>query len=247
VITSVAKAWWNRRYPNWVAEVALRYLPVAEAIRQNPPQGLILEVGVNCSGLTTYLPLPVVGVDSVMGTARPPLVTPILAWGQALPFQGESFDYAVCMDTLEHVEDSERGLVLAELLRVTKRRVYLGCPMGAAAEQQDRELQRYYRKHNGGSFLFLEEHVANGLPRLETVLEEIQELARQSGRLIKVYYEGNLNLVIHRLLIRLWMRPDPVGYALHRLAVVSVHLRRWLNVGPCYRQIVVVDFEPRGQ
>jgi hypothetical protein len=247
VITSVAKSWWNRRYPNWVAESALRYLPVAEAIRQNPPQGLILEVGVNCSGLTTYLPLPVVGVDSVMGTARPPLVTPILAWGQALPFVGKSFDYTVCMDTLEHVEDSERSLVLAELLRVTKRRVYLGCPMGAAAEQQDRELQRYHRKHNGGSFPFLDEHVANGLPRLETVLEEIQELARRSGCLINVYCEGNLNLVIHRLLIRLWMRPDPISYALHRLAVVFVHLRRWLNVGSCYRQIVVVDFEARGQ
>ncbi|NJN68873.1 MAG: class I SAM-dependent methyltransferase [Nitrospira sp.] len=247
MITSVAKTWWNRRYPNWVAEVALRYLPVVEAIRKQPPQGLILEVGVNCSGLTTYLPLPVVGVDSVMGTARPPLVTPIVAWGQALPFQRESFDYAVCMDTLEHVEVSERHLVLGELMRVTKRRVYLGCPMGSAAEQQDRELQRYYRKHNGGSFAFLDEHVANGLPRLETVLAEIQELERQSGRLIKIHCEANLNLLIHRLLIRLWMRTDPLSYALHRLAVVFVHLRRWLNVGSCYRQIVVVDFEAHGR
>lgn len=245
MITSIAKAWWNRRYPNWVAEVALRYLPVVEAIREEPPRGMILEVGVNSSGLTTYLPLPVVGVDCVIGSERPSLVTPIVARGQALPFQAEAFEYAVCMDTLEHIEASERRRVLRELMRVTKRRMYLGCPMGSEAEQQDRELQRYYEKHKGGSFAFLDEHVANGLPRMETVLAEIQELARWSGRLIRIQCEANLNLLVHRLLLRLWMRTDPVSYVLHRLAVVLVHLRRCLNVGSCYRQIVVVDFEVR--
>jgi hypothetical protein len=242
-MTAVAKAWWNRRYPNWVAEVALRYLPVVEAIRQRPPRGLILEVGVNGSGLTTYLPVPVVGVDYVMGSARPPLVTPIVARGQALPFQAEAFEYTVCMDTLEHIEGSERSRVLAELLRVTKRRVYLGCPMGSEAELQDRELQDYYRKHNGGSFAFLDEHVVNGLPRKETVLAELTELGRRSGRCMQIHCEANLNLLVHRLLLRLWMRTDPVSYVLHRLAVLFVHLRRCLNVGSCYRQIVVVDFE----
>jgi hypothetical protein len=41
------------------------------------------------------------------------------------------------------------------------------------------------------------------------------------------------------------MRTDAVSYLLHRLAVVLVHLRRCLNVGSCYRQIVVVDFDVR--
>ena len=245
MITSVVKTWWNRRYPNWVAEVALRYLPITEAIRKQPPQRLILEVGINGSGLTTYLPLSVVGVDCVMGSTRSPLVTPIVARGQALPFQAEAFDYAVCMDTIEHIEGSERRRVLGELMRVTKRRVYLGCPMGSEAERQDRELQCYYRTHNGGSFAFLDEHVANGLPRVETVLAEIQELAGRSGRFIQIRCEANLNLLVHRLLLRLWMRSDPVSYVLHRLAVLLVHLRHWLNVGSCYRQIVMVDFEVR--
>lgn len=243
MIQSIVKGWWNHRYPNWVAEVALRYLPIVDAIRKEPPQGLVLEVGVNCSGLTTYLPMPVIGVDSVMGSERPPLVTPIVARGQALPFQSEAFDYAVCLDTLEHIQMSERRLVLGELMRVTKRRVYLGCPMGSAAEQQDRMLQREYRKHHNASFAFLDEHVVNGLPRVEVILEELQELGRQTRRSLQIRCEANLNLLIHRLLLRLWMRTDPVSYVLHRLAVLFVHLRRWLNVGSCYRQIVVVDFE----
>jgi hypothetical protein len=45
------------------------------------------------------------------------------------------------------------------------------------------------------------------------------------------------------MLLRLWMRTDRVSYALHRLAIVLVHVRRWLNVGPCYRQIIVAEFE----
>jgi hypothetical protein len=60
------RAWWNRRYPDWVPEIALRYLPVVESIRAESPRGLILEVGVSRSGLTTYLRRPVVGVDCVM-------------------------------------------------------------------------------------------------------------------------------------------------------------------------------------
>jgi hypothetical protein len=178
-----------------------------------------------------------------MGGARSPFVTPIMARAQALPFQTASFDYTVCIDTLEHIAATERSRVLGELIRVTKRRMYLGCPMGPDAERQDRELQRFYRKHNSGSCVILDEHVANGLPRLETVVTELQDLTRRDGRPSRISCEANLNLLVHRLLLHLWMRTDPVSYLLHRFAVVLVHLRRYLNVGSCYRQIVVVDLE----
>jgi hypothetical protein len=86
------KAWWNRRYPDWVPEIALRYLPVVEAIRAQPAHGAILEVGVNRSGLTTYLPVPAVGVDCMRRTVHSPLVTPVVAKVHALPFQTMAFD-----------------------------------------------------------------------------------------------------------------------------------------------------------
>src|SRR6185295_20142524 len=62
--------WWNHRYPDWVPEIALRYLPVVESICAEPSRGLILEVGVNRSGLTTYLRRSVIGVDCVMDAAH---------------------------------------------------------------------------------------------------------------------------------------------------------------------------------
>jgi len=164
------KAWWNRRYPDWVPEIALRYLPVVEEIRAQPARSAILEVGVNRSGLTTYLPVPVVGVDCVLGTVRLPLVTSVVAKGHALPFQTMAFECTVSMDTLEHIEASDRNQFLAELMRVTRRRVYVGCPMGQDVEDTDRQLQHEYRLHKGESFPFLDEHLANGLPRLEECL-----------------------------------------------------------------------------
>lgn len=238
------RAWWNRRYPDWVPEIALRYLPVVESIDADSPRGLLLEVGVNRSGLTTYLRRPVVGVDCVMQGASPAFVTPILAKGQALPFQSGSFDSTVCMDTLEHVESSERNRFLREIMRVTRRRVYLGCPMGAHAEREDLALQHYYRMRRGGSFPFLDEHVVNGLPGLKDILAEMEGIAEDDGRHIRFHCKPNLNVWVHGMLLRLWMRTDRVSYVLHRLAIALVHVRGWLNVGPCYRQIIVADFEP---
>ena len=235
--------WWNRRYPDWVPEIALRYLPVVESILAGPSGGLILEVGVNRAGLTTYLRRPVVGVDCVMGTTRVALVTPILARGQALPFQEGAFDYTVCMDTLEHIDAADRKSFLRELIRVTKRRVYLGCPMGLEAEREDRILQQYYQAQKGESFPFLSEHIANGLPRLEAVLAGIEDIAKETGRPIRLRSEPNLNMWVHRMLLRLWMRTDRVSYLFHRLAIVLVHVRRRLNAGPCYRQIIMADFD----
>ena len=237
------KGWWNRRYPEWVPEIALRYLPIVESICAEPSRGLILEVGVNRSGLTTYLRRPVIGVDCVMGAERAALVTPVLAKGQALPFQSRAFDYTVCMDTLEHIKCFDRNRFLKELIRVTKRRVYIGCPMGLQSEREDHALQQYYWAQKGEPFPFLDEHIANGLPRLETVLAEMADIAKDSGRPIQFHCEPNLNVWVHRMLLRLWMRTDRVSYVLHRLAIALIYVRRWLNAGPCYRQIIVAELD----
>jgi len=113
--------------------------------------------------------------------------------------------------------------------------------MGSQAEQEDKGLQQYYRVQRGGSFPFLDEHVANGVPRLKAVLAEMEAIAEDSKRLIRLHCEPNLNVWVHRMLLRLWMRTDWVNNALHRLAILLVHVRRWLNIGPCYRQIIVEE------
>jgi hypothetical protein len=115
--------------------------------------------------------------------------------------------------------------------------------MGRQSEREDHTLQQYYRAQNGRPFPFLDEHIANGLPRLETVLAEIESIAMDSRRSMRIHCEPNLNVWVHRMLLRPWMRTDRVSYVLHRLAIALVHVRRWLNAGPCYRQIIVAEFD----
>jgi len=114
--------------------------------------------------------------------------------------------------------------------------------MGSQAEKEDKALQQYYRVQRGESFPFLDEHVTNGLPRLKAVLAEMEGIAEDTKRILRFHCEPNLNVWVHGMLLRLWMRTDRVSYVLHRLAIALVHVRRWLNVGPCYRQIIVAEF-----
>jgi len=46
-----------------------------------------------------------------------------------LPFQSRCFDTVISVDTLEHVDESLRSLVICELKRVAKRRVVIHCPL----------------------------------------------------------------------------------------------------------------------
>lgn len=53
-----------------------------------------------------------------VGRRRAPEATWVRAWGEALPFPGESFDVVLLFTTLEFVEDVER--VLLEARRVLR-------------------------------------------------------------------------------------------------------------------------------
>lgn len=235
------KRWWNQRYPDWVADIALRYLPVVDLVRREHEMGSFLEVGGNNFGLTRYLPVPVVCADIQFSNRRSPRVTPIRARGQALPFKNRSFEYTVSVDTLEHVPQPQRHRFLEELMRVTRRRVYLVGPMGRQSERQDKILNDYYRLKRGDPG-FLDEHIECGLPALEAVIAQLEAIGKRQGRPVAIRSWPNLNLYVHRILVSLWIRTDWLSYVLHRLTILVVHIRRWLNFGSCYRRVVVVDF-----
>lgn len=54
---------------------------------------------------------------------------------QRLPFPDKSFDYSLCLDVLEHVNDDR--VALTELIRVTRKKVFIAVP------QEDNKLQNY--------------------------------------------------------------------------------------------------------
>ena len=79
-----------------------------------PPGESLLEVGAGTGYWLRRLPYPQkVGVEPseamlAVGRRRAPEATWVRAWGEALPFPGESFDVVLLFTTLEFVEDVER-------------------------------------------------------------------------------------------------------------------------------------------
>ena len=84
-----------------------------------PPGESLLEVGAGTGYWLRRLPYPQkVGVEPseamlAVGRRRAPEATWVRAWGEALPFPGESFDVVLLFTTLEFVEDVERVLLEA--------------------------------------------------------------------------------------------------------------------------------------
>lgn len=86
--------------------------------------------------------------------------------GRALPFSSHSFDIVTCHHVLEHVPASDRPVLLAELIRVARRRVYLTGPFRESpfAAEIDRFLSGLAPDNP-----YLQEHLRLGLPSLVEV------------------------------------------------------------------------------
>lgn len=86
--------------------------------------------------------------------------------GRALPFPSRSFDIVTCHHVLEHVPESDRPALLAELVRVAKKRVYLTGPFSDTpfAAEIDRFLSQLAPDNP-----YLQEHLQMGLPSLVKV------------------------------------------------------------------------------
>lgn len=98
--------------------------------------------------------------------------------GTSLPFDDESFDITMSIDTLEHIPDTERKKFVKELIRTSKLKVILACPFDDPLVSQMEKAIYTITKHP-----FLEEHIRYGLPNLQQTLNQIEML----GFSYKVY------------------------------------------------------------
>src|SRR4051794_12696112 len=133
-----------------------RHLVVAE-LAGSPRQ--VVDVGGLPGQLRSFLP----GAAVLAANIQPPadLLVPV----DGLPFKDRTIEVVTSLDALEHVLPAARPSFIAELIRVTSRRLILCCPLGtpdhAAAE---RNVAAWYRDLTGSDHPWLVEHIANGLP-----------------------------------------------------------------------------------
>lgn len=139
--------------------------------------GNLLEVGSGFRGISAFIRDAVVGVDIQFGDKPTAGVIAVRASATALPLRDGCFDRVVCSDMLEHLRAPERSTAIGELLRVTKRTLFLACPCDEGARQADDKLAKLYRLLRVQTPDWLEDHQQKGLPEAEA----IRYVLRQCG------------------------------------------------------------------
>ncbi len=109
--------------------------------------------------------------------------------GDSLPFDDDSFDVSVCIDTLEHLPREGRLKLLNELMRVARRAIVVCAPLGTG-ERMCYEKQLLASGMLWGEMQsYLAEHVKYGLPTPNEV-RELREILSAN-----VFYQGDFRKV----------------------------------------------------
>jgi len=101
-------------------------------------------------------------------------------------FGDKSFDYAVSIDTLEHMPKEARGEHLRQLMRVARKRVVFCAPIGQPLQNDFQRRLLEAGTMDDASLQYVREHLDYGLP----TPEEIESLL--PGVAVDWYFSGNV-------------------------------------------------------
>jgi hypothetical protein len=113
----------------------------------------------------------------------------ILCIDDSLPFDDDSFDVSVCIDTLEHLPRENRLKLLKELMRVARRAIVVCAPLGPGERMCYEERLLASGMLWGEMQSYLAEHVKYGLPTPNEV-RELREILSAN-----VFYQGDFRRV----------------------------------------------------
>ena len=238
------RKFFNKFYWRQHPEAALRYYPVVQAIKKlNLADSKILEIGSGSLGIVPYLKREIDGIDIDFSGPQTKLLNKIKGKANNLPFGKNSYDVAISVDVLEHLNKEERFDAIYEHLRVARHLAVIVVPVGELAQKQDKKLDEYFFKKFGRRNQYLEEHVLNGLPKTEEVLVFIDKSLRKLNKKAKVESFPNLNLVAREILMRTWISRNKFFYYLYLKGfLLLLPLFRLLSFGNCYRRVFVIEF-----
>lgn len=225
----------------WHPEVALRYLPLVDAINIVGKDATVLDVGSGGLGIAPYLKRPITGLDIRFDHPFHPLLKQVKGSALNMPFKDSAFDIVVSADTLEHMSKEDRKKAISEMVRVARRSVMIAVPSGHAALEQDKTLDDEYAQLHGKRFHFLEEQVGYGLPEEEDIMEAIKQSGEKAKKRVTIKIIGNENLTLRKFLMRGWMSRNFLINIIHRkLFLFLIPVFRLWNTEPTYRKIFLV-------
>lgn len=168
----------------------------------------ILDVGGAHDRLAAFLPRRRVMTANV----EPP--ADLVFDGRTLPVPDASFAAATSLDVLEHLTRPARLAHVTELVRISRGRVVVCCPLGTPAHiDAERELAAWYEGVAGAPHPRLQQHIVHGLP----TEDELRELAAAAGLEAQLFFQGDFRRV--QELFRLAARARVSRATLPRYAV----------------------------
>jgi len=158
--------------------------------------------------------------------------------GTCLPFRDRTFDFAVSIDTLEHIAPPERESFVSELLRASAVGIVVAAPFHSpGVRQAEEDANQFHRKAFGRGHIWLDEHLRSPLP----VMEETVSLLKTRHCVVAVLPNGFLP---HwRTMIKLTLYMD--AHAEYRPALEALnrlynHYQYAIdNRDPSYRHVVI--------
>jgi GT2 family glycosyltransferase/glycosyltransferase involved in cell wall biosynthesis len=164
----------------------------------------------------------------------------ILATVLPLPFADGEFDACVVTDAYEHIDASEREALLAEMVRVTRGLVLLGCPQGdEVVTRFDRLVFDFVWGKYGEAFEPLQQHDDLGLEPVDDVRKRFLDLGATDAVALPCNYVYRW---IHQILVYFDVQHrhpradlfEPVNRAYNEL-LSPLDARE-----PCYRYLLLV-------
>ncbi len=135
----------------------------------------ILEIGANeHKNLERFLPNDIIYyLDIQLSNELKSDIQYILADATNMPeIESDSFDIVIALDVFEHIPRELREKFLLELNRVAKKTVILAGPFSEkGVNEAEVRVNEYFKIKFGTDYIWLEEHIKNGLPSLSETMQ----------------------------------------------------------------------------
>lgn len=188
--------------------------------------------GLGILPLAHFLPRDKVCAIDLVADAFPNYA---LASGLALPFGNRVFDMVVSCDTLEHISPESRPAFVDELLRIADRILVLVAPVDNGWNPEAERILNQYMSAHGMHSQPLLEHLENGLPTREGLLDELN----RRGVASVDFADGYLPHWLTMMLIK-HTGSQPLEFQLELDRYYNRHISSGDRREPAYRTVFIV-------
>ena len=110
-----------------------------------------------------------------------------------------SYDCVIALDVYEHIPEEKRNEFLSEIVRVSNKLFIIAAPFNTpGVSEAEIRVNEYYKAKYGEDYIWLKEHIENGLPNLNQTLNF---LTRKEG--LKIQHFSHGSLILWEKLIRM--------------------------------------------